>query len=104
MSVIGLFILAHLRRIDRRLDRSEERNREHRKVTEERNREDRKAFEDRAKEDREVNRAEHGRLFSAIDELRGGVSRMGEDVSDLKADVKVLRDKSDRSGSESQNG
>ena len=93
MSVIGLFILVHLRRIDRRLDRSEERNRE-----------DRKAFEERAKEDREVNRAEHGRQFCAIDELRGGVSRIGEDVSDLKADVKVLRDRSDRAGPESQNG
>lgn len=71
MSVIGLFILAHLLRIDRRLDRSEERIREDRKMTEERIREDRKAFEERAKGDREVSRAEHGRLFSAIDELRG---------------------------------
>ena len=46
------------------------------------------------REDRERNDREHARLFSAVEGLE-------RDVSDLKADVAVLRDRSDRSGPES---
>ena len=41
-----------------------------------------------AQDDRKVNKSDHDRLFN--------------DVSDLKADVKVLRDRSDRSSAESR--
>ena len=41
-----------------------------------------------AQDDRKVNKSDHDRLFN--------------DVSDLKADVKVLRDRSDRSSLESR--
>lgn len=82
LSVIGLLILAHLRGMNRRLDRSDERAREY----------------------LEVNRAEHSRLINAIDEVRGEVSALAVDVSDLRADVKVLLERSHRSGAESQNG
>ena len=44
---------------------------------------DRKAAEDRARGDREVNKADHDRLFTA--------------VADLQADVRVLRNRFDRS-------
>ena len=56
-----------------------------------------KAAADRAKEDREVNRAEHARLFSAVDDVRGRVTYVEREVSDLKRDVAVLRERSDRS-------
>lgn len=82
LSVIGLLILAHLRGMNRRLDRSDERAREY----------------------LEVNRAEHSRLIDAIDEVRGEVSALAIDVSDLRADVKVLLERSHRSGAESQDG
>ena len=148
LSLIGGLILYHLRVVNRRLDRSEDRAREDRKAADDRAREDRKAADDRAKEyfkaaddrakeyfkaaddraredrkaaddraredrkaaddhfkaaddrareDREVNRAEHARLFSAVDHVLDKVSGVEREVSDLKADVKVLRDRSDRS-------
>ena len=56
-----------------------------------------KAADDRARADREANRAEHARLLSAVDHLLGKVSDVERKVSELKADVKVLRDRSDRS-------
>ena len=82
LSVIGLLILAHLRGMNRRLDRSDERAREY----------------------REVNRAEHGRLINAMNEMRGEVSVPAVDVSNLRVDVKVLLERSHRFGAESQNG
>ena len=130
LSLIGGLILYHLRVVNRRLDRSEDRAREDRKAADDRAREDRKAADDRAKEyfkaaddrakeyfkaaddraredrkaaddrareDREANRAEHARLFSAVDHVLDRVSGVEREVSDLKADVKVLRDRSDRS-------
>ena len=130
LSLIGGLILYHLRVVNRRLDRSEDRAREDRKAADDRAREDRKAADDRAKEyfkaaddrakeyfkaaddraredrkaaddrareDREANRAEHARLFSAVDHVLDNVSGVEREVSDLKADVKVLRDRSDRS-------
>ena len=130
LSLIGGLILYHLRVVNRRLDRSEDRAREDRKAADDRAREDRKAADDRAKEyfkaaddrakeyfkaaddraredrkaaddrareDREANRAEHARLFSAVDHVLDKVSGVEREVSDLKADVKVLRDRSDRS-------
>ena len=51
------------------------------------NKDAREAAEARAREDREANKNDHDRLFA--------------EVSDLKADVKVLRDRSDRSNSDS---
>lgn len=53
------------------------------KAIEERAKEDRKAAEERAQEDRAVNKADHDRLFQL--------------VAGLQADVKVLRDRSERS-------
>ena len=64
-----------------------ERTREDREAFGERAREDREAAERRAREDREANKNDHERLFA--------------EFSDLKADVKVLRDRSDRSNSDS---
>ena len=84
--LIGVLILFQLRGLNRTLDRSEDRAREYRK-----------AAADRAREDREANRAEHARLFSAVDHVLDNVSGVEREVSDLKADVKVLRDRSDRS-------
>ena len=52
---------------------------------------DRKAAEERAKEDRERNEREHDRLFTAVSALQGV-------VASLQADVRVLLDRSDRSG------
>lgn len=56
-----------------------------------------KTAADRAKEDREVNRAEHARLFGAVDDVRGSVTSVEQEVADLKRDVAVLRERSDRS-------
>ena len=81
-----MLILFQLRGLNRTLDRSEDRAREYRN-----------AAADRAREDREANRAEHARLFSAVDHVLDNVSGVEREVSDLKADVKVLRDRSDRS-------
>ena len=66
---------------------AERRAREDREAFGERTREDREAAERQAREDREANKNDHERLFA--------------EVSDLKADVKVLRDRSDRSNSDS---
>ena len=52
---------------------------------------DRKAAEERVKEDRERNEREHDRLFTAVSALQGV-------VASLQADVRVLLDRSDRSG------
>ena len=52
---------------------------------------DRKAAEERAKEDRERNEREHDRLFTAVSALQAV-------VASLQADVRVLLDRSDRSG------
>ena len=82
LSVIGLLILARLRGINRTLDRSDERARGY----------------------REVNWAEHGRLINAIDEVRGEVSVLAVDVSNLRVDVKVLLERSHPSRAESKNG
>ena len=93
-------------REDRRA--ADDRARQYSKVAEDCAREDReaaddcakeyfKAADDRARADREANRAEHARLLSAVDHLLGKVSDVERKVSELKADVKVLRDRSDRS-------
>ena len=66
---------------------AERRAREDREAFGERAREDREAAERRAREDREANKNDHERLFA--------------EVSGLTADVKVLRDRSDRSNSDS---
>lgn len=87
---------------------ADDRARQYSKVAEDCAREDReaaddcakeyfKAADDRARADREANRAEHARLLSAVDHLLGKVSDVERKVSELKADVKVLRDRSDRS-------
>ena len=105
LSVIGLLILAQLRGTNRKLDCFDDRAREDRMAFEERcNREDRKPAEERARADCEDNRTEHARLFSAINDVRNKVSALAVDVSDLRADVKVLLERSHRSGAESQNG
>lgn len=52
---------------------------------------DRKAAEERAKEDRERNERDHDQLFKAVSALQGV-------VASLQADVRVLLDRSDRSG------
>ena len=52
---------------------------------------DRKAAEERAKEDRERNEREHDRQFTAVSALQGV-------VASLQADVRVLLDRSARSG------
>ena len=101
ISLIGTLILFHLRSLNRRMDRYEDANqkahdlltaarKQQGEVAECRAQEDREANECRAQEDREVNRAAQARLFDAVSGLQG-------EVSDLKADVKVLRDRSDRS-------
>lgn len=108
MLLIGVLILFQLRRMNRTLDLSDDRARADRKAADDRAREDReaaddcakeyfKAADDRARADREANRAEHARLLSAVDHLLGKVSDVERKVSELKADVKVLRDRSDRS-------
>ena len=101
VAAIGLasyMLRSHLRGLNDRLDRFEKRAQEDREAAERRAREDREAFgeraredreaaERRAREDREANKNDHERLFA--------------EFSDLKADVKVLRDRSDRSNSDS---
>lgn len=104
LSVIGLLILAQLRGTNRKLDCFDERAREDCMAFDERAREDHKPAEERTREDCEDNRAEHARLFSAINDVRNKVSALAVDVSDLRADVKVLLERSHRSGAESQNG
>ena len=104
LSVIGLLILAQLRGTNRKLDSFDERAREDRMAFEERNREDRKPAEERTRDDYEDNRAEHSRLLSAINDVRDQISALAVDVSDLGANVKVLLERSHRSGAESQNG
>ena len=82
-AVLGLtctLMVVHLRGVNRRLDRAEERARE-----------DRRAAEERAREDREVNRADHARLFSAVSGLQGEVSDLKANVSTLQADVSTLK-------------
>ena len=112
VAEIGLasyMLRSHLRGLNDRFDRFERRAQEDREAAERRAREDREAFgertredreafgeraredreaaERRAREDREANKNDHERLFA--------------EFSDLKADVKVLRDRSDRSNSDS---
>ena len=80
LALASTWMVVHLRGVNRRLDRAEERARE-----------DRKAAEERAREDREVNRADHARLFSAVSGLQDEVSDLKADVSTLQADVSTLQ-------------
>ena len=83
-----------------RLKAAEDRAKEDRKAAEDRAAEDRaaadqRAAEDRAAaakiaaEDRAANKADHDRLFDAVSGLQS-------EVSDIKAVVSVLKDRSDR--------
>ena len=80
LALACTWMVVHLRGVNRRLDRAEERARE-----------DRRAAEERAREDREVNRADHARLFSAVSGLQVEVSDLKADVSTLKGDVSTLK-------------
>ena len=84
-TLLGFQLRALSRRIDRAEDRAELRAAEDRATA------DKRAAEDRARaaEDRAVNKADHARLFDAV-------SGVQTEVGDLKADVKVLKDRSDR--------
>ena len=90
ISLIGALILFHLRSLNRRMDRYEDANPKAHDLLTAALKQQGEAAERRAQEDREVNRAAQARLFNAVSGLQG-------EVSDLKADVKVLRDRSDRS-------
>ena len=83
LSLAIALLAFQLRSLSRRIDRAEDR-------AEKRAAEDRAAADKRAAKDRAANKADHDRLFDAVSGLQS-------EVGDLKADVKVLRDRSDRS-------
>ena len=78
VGFVCALILLHLRTLIARIDRADKRTAEDRKAAEDRAKEDRA----RAAEDRAANKADHDKLFQL--------------VAGLQADVKVLRDRSDR--------